>query len=702
MTQTLISPLLIELLTEELPPKALRQLGESFSTTIVERLVRDGLCQPDVTVERFASPRRLAVLVHAVRAEAAESDRVERLLPVSIALDTNGQATAPLIKKLAGMGLRLGENIALNALEQTQDGKQPQLIYRYKARGAKLAETAQAALDDALAHLPIPKVMNYQRPDGQTVRFVRPAHGLLALHGGQVLPLEVLGLKAGAMTAGHRFHCKAPIQIQDPLAYARVLRDEGFVLASFDERRACIVRSIMDQATPDCPVMPDALVDEVTSLVEWPVVLEASFEQEFLAVPQECLILTMQQNQKYFALTSPEGRLVHRFLLVSNIASGNPAMVVSGNERVLRARLADAKFFFDQDRKRPLISRLDGLSSVVYHNRIGNQRQRVDRLAHLAGLWSGRLGVDATLARRAAMLAKADLLTDMVGEFPELQGVMGTYYARHDGEAEDVAAAIEGHYHPRFSGDSLPGNPIGMCLALADKLETIVGIWGLGQIPSGDKDPFALRRHALGVTRIIIENRLDLDLDQLLADTVAAFAHVEAIRPDVAAIRSFMIDRIRSWLRDKGHGTEAIESVLCMCPGRIAELPDRLAALDRFMQQPEAQALCAANKRIGNLLKKSDGAVAMISQSLLIEPAEKRLSDALAVIVPGVEDAMASGDYAMALMALSALKEPVDAFFDDVMVLAEDPALRANRLALLASLHRSMNQIGDLSRLVAV
>lgn len=702
MTQTLISPLLIELLTEELPPKALRQLGESFSTTIVERLVRDGLCQPDVTVERFASPRRLAVLVHAVRAEAAESDRVERLLPVSIALDTNGQATAPLIKKLAGMGLRLGENIALDALEQTQDGKQPQLIYRFKARGAKLAETAQAALDDALAHLPIPKVMNYQRPDGQTVRFVRPAHGLLALHGGQVLPLEVLGLKAGAMTVGHRFHCKAPIQIQDPLAYARVLRDEGFVLASFDERRACIVRSIMDQATPDCPVMPDALVDEVTSLVEWPVVLEASFEQEFLAVPQECLILTMQQNQKYFALTSPEGRLVHRFLLVSNIASGNPAMVVSGNERVLRARLADAKFFFDQDRKRPLISRLDGLSSVVYHNRIGNQRQRVDRLAHLAGLWSGRLGVDATLARRAAMLAKADLLTDMVGEFPELQGVMGTYYARHDGEAEDVAAAIEGHYHPRFSGDSLPGNPIGMCLALADKLETIVGIWGLGQIPSGDKDPFALRRHALGVTRIIIENRLDLDLDQLLADTVAAFAHVEAIRPDVAAIRSFMIDRIRSWLRDKGHGTEAIESVLCMCPGRIAELPDRLAALDRFMQQPEAQALCAANKRIGNLLKKSDGAVAMISQSLLIEPAEKRLSDALAVIVPGVEDAMASGDYAMALMALSALKEPVDAFFDDVMVLAEDPALRANRLALLASLHRSMNQIGDLSRLVAV
>jgi len=702
MTQTLISPLLIELLTEELPPKALRQLGESFSTTIVERLVRDGLCQPDVTVERFASPRRLAVLVHAVRAEAAESDRVERLLPVSIALDTNGQATAPLIKKLAGMGLRLGENIALDALEQTQDGKQPQLIYRYKARGAKLAETAQAALDDALAHLPIPKVMNYQRPDGQTVRFVRPAHGLLALHGGQVLPLEVLGLKAGAMTAGHRFHCKAPIQIQDPLAYARVLRDEGFVLASFDERRACIVRSIMDQAAPDCPVMPDALVDEVTSLVEWPVILEGSFEQEFLAVPQECLILTMQQNQKYFALTSPAGRLIHRFLLVSNIASGNPAMVVSGNERVLRARLADAKFFFDQDRKRPLISRLDGLSSVVYHNRIGNQRQRVDRLAHLAGLWSGRLGVDATLARRAAMLAKADLLTDMVGEFPELQGVMGTYYARHDGEAEDVAAAIEGHYHPRFSGDSLPGNPIGMCLALADKLETIVGIWGLGQIPSGDKDPFALRRHALGVTRIIIENRLDLDLDQLLADTVAAFAHVEAIRPDVAAIRSFMIDRIRSWLRDKGHGTEAIESVLCMCPGRIAELPDRLAALDRFMQQPEAQALCAANKRIGNLLKKSDGAVAMISQSLLIEPAEKRLSDALAVIVPGVEDAMASGDYAMALMALSALKEPVDAFFDDVMVLAEDPALRANRLALLASLHRSMNQIGDLSRLVAV
>jgi glycyl-tRNA synthetase beta chain len=699
MTLTTSSPLLIELLTEELPPKALRQLGAAFAGAISERLIRDQLCNSDAEVIAFASPRRLAVLIPQVRNEAPEYERVEKLLPLAIALDGAGQPTAPLIKKLAGLGLRIGENITLADLEHSQEGKQPSLLYRCKARGAQLADSAQTALSAALDHLPIPKVMNYQRPDGQTVRFVRPAHGLLAMHGERVLPLTALGLQAGDSTLGHRFHSSAPIRIRSPLQYADQLKEEGHVLASFEQRRAFIRQSIESAAQPDHPVMPEALLDEVTSLVEWPVVLEGHFEQEFLAVPQECLILTMQQNQKYFALTNQSGKLINRFLLVSNIASRDPGVVVSGNERVLRARLADAKFFFDQDRRKPLLTRVDGLTSVVYHNRIGTQRERIDRIAHLATTWSGQMGVSADNARRAAMLAKADLLTDMVGEFPELQGVIGTYYARHDGEPEDVAGAIAGHYHPRFSGDTLPETPLGMLLALADKLETIVGIWGLGQAPTGDKDPFALRRHALGVIRIIIDGKLALDLDTLLADTAAAFAGIDAVRPDLPAIRSFIIDRIRGWLREKGHSPEAIDAVLCMCPGRIADIPDRLAALDIFMEQPQAQSLCAANKRIGNLLRKSDASVTDITQSLLKEAAEIRLADTIAVVAPAVAQAFAAGRYAEALNALADLKEPVDTFFDEVMVLADDPAIRANRLALLASLHRSMNQIADLSRL---
>lgn len=695
------APLLIELLTEELPPKALKRLGESFANSIVERLTKDELCNADVAVTSFASPRRLAVYIQAVRSQAPDRDRQEKLLPVSIALDAAGQPTPPLIKKLASLGISLGDQLQLSDLDRINDGKQEQLIYRFTAAGAKLEDAAQVALEEAIAKLPIPKVMTYQRANGETVKFVRPAHGLMALHGAAVLPIQVLGLNAGNTTQGHRFHCKAPITISHANDYDQTLKQNGKVIASFAERQAQIAKALQAKAAPDIAVMPDALLEEVTSLVEWPVVLQGQFEAEFLSVPQECLILTMQQNQKYFALTNQNGKLINRFLLVSNIESKDPSVVISGNERVLRARLSDAKFFFDQDRKKTLASRVDGLAAVVYHNKIGNQRQRIDRLARLAKQWAPLLGADPAHAERAAMLAKADLLTDMVGEFPELQGVIGTYYARHDQEHEEIAKAIEAHYHPRFSGDSLPVNPTGCALALADKLETLVGIWGIGLAPTGDKDPFALRRHALGVIRILIEQQVNAPFNQLLADSAACFDGIDTVKPDLAAIESFVHDRLRAWLKEKNYSIELIEAVIAQCPHQLHQIPARLDALKVFLNLPEAASLCSANKRIGNILKKSDAAHGKINTSLLSEPAEQALAQTLEKIAPIAAAAVANGQYADGLLAMAALKTPVDAFFDTVMVNAEDPALRANRLALLHELHQAMNQVGDLSRLAA-
>ncbi|MGA1664641.1 MAG: glycine--tRNA ligase subunit beta, partial [Burkholderiaceae bacterium] len=479
--------------------------------------------------------------------------------------------------------------------------------------------------------------------------------------------------------------------------------DKGFVLASFADRQTTIRQGLEQAAGADQVVMPQALLDEVTSLVEWPVVLQGSFDEAFLAVPQECLILTMQQNQKYFALTDAQGRLRNRFLVVANLASKDPSMVVSGNERVLRARLSDAKFFFDQDRKKPLIDRLSALEPVIYHNKIGSQRQRIARLEQLAKTWASAVGCEPALAARAALLAKADLVTDMVGEFPELQGVIGQYYAQHDQESPEVAQAVADHYRPRFAGDDLPAHSVGVAVALADKLETIVGIWGIGLVPTGDKDPFALRRAALGVVRILIEKNLDLPLDQLLADTQAQFAQVAAVEDHRADILAFIQDRARAYMRDQGFETAAIEAVLAECPSRLNQVPARLKALAQFMATAEAQALCAANKRIGNILKKSTEAIADqgFDQALLSEPAEQALAQALSQVGPQALTLSAKGDYANAMTGLSVLKEPVDQFFDQVMVNADDPAVRANRLALLRTLHQAMNQVADLSRLAA-
>lgn len=698
--------LLIELFTEELPPKALKTLGQVFAQTIHQALQTVGLVSADAAATPYASPRRLAVVIDAVAARAADRPQREKLLPVSVGFNAQGEPQPPLIKKLASLGLTLGENLSASSLIRQTDGKAEALFVDITIAGADIVSAAQDALTQAIAALPIPKVMRYQWPDKanenslQEVKFVRPAHRLVALHGDTVLPLTALGLKADRITEGHRFMAKGPITIARAGDYANQLLHEGFVIAHFEKRKQAMIEGLETAAQGATVVMPDALLDEVASLVEWPVVLSAGFDASFLKVPQECLILTMQQNQKYFALTDKNNTLVNRFLLVSNLASKDAAVVIQGNERVLRARLSDAQFFFTQDQKRPLAQRVDSLAQVVYHNKIGSQAQRIARITRLAQTWAKWVGADPAKAQRAAELAKADLATDMVGEFPELQGIAGQYYARHDGEDPEVCLAIEGHYHPRFAGDSLPSNAVGLAVALADKLESLVGIWGIGLVPSGDKDPFALRRAALGISRILIECRVPAPLGDLLRDTAQSFAEVPAVAPRLDEIQSFIADRVRGYLKDKGFNPEAIEGVLAQCPDRYDQLIDRLQAIEAFLGSAQAPALCAAHKRIGNILKKSEqGANSEVSAELLREPAEKSLAQALTERAPLARALVSKGSYTEAMQGLAALKEPVDAFFEQVMVNAEDPALRSNRLALLRNLFDTMNLVADLSRL---
>ena len=705
--------LLVELFVEELPPKALRKLGESFASVLADSLKAQGLAPEHAEVTPFASPRRLAVRVSDVLAKAADQPVQHKLMPVAVGLDAAGQATPALLKKLASLGLAAE---VVGALKRQPDGKAEALFLDAVKAGSALSEGLQKALDEALAKLPIPKVMTYQlekgsmagfQPGWTSVNFVRPAHGLVALHGDQVIPVEALGLQSGRETQGHRFEAKvSPVVIRDADSYATQMREEGAVIASFDERRAEIVAQLAaaaGRAGPALkPIDDEALLDEVTALVERPNVLIGRFEEAFLAVPQECLILTMKANQKYFPLLDAQGKLTNKFLVVSNIRPDDASAVIGGNERVVRPRLADAKFFFDQDRKKTLASRVPGLAKVVYHGKLGTQGERVERVRAIARAIGQQLGglALADLADEAATLAKADLLTDMVGEFPELQGIMGGYYARHEGLRDGVAIAIEDHYKPRFAGDSLPRNHTGTVLALADKLETLVGLFGIGQLPTGDKDPFALRRHALGVIRLLVEKDLPVSLPDLLDAAAAPFGDLIARPTD--ALLGFFADRLAVSLRDQGYSAQEIDAVLALHPQRLGDVPRRLAAVRAFAGLPEAASLAAANKRVGNILKKSEGVVTgEVSAALLKEPAEAALFQALQAVAPGARDAFERGDYTASLQALAALKAPVDAFFDGVMVNAEDPALRANRLSLLASLHGAMNQVADLSRLAA-
>ncbi|MCC6658957.1 MAG: glycine--tRNA ligase subunit beta [Rhodocyclaceae bacterium] len=696
--------LLVELFVEELPPKALKKLGESFAAALAASLKTHGLLDAGAGVTPYASPRRLAAYVMAVSAKAADKAVQQKLMPVSVALDAAGKATPALLKKLAALG---ADASVVPQLKRTMDGKAEALFLDTVVPGATLAEGLQAALEAALAGLPIPKVMSYQLADGwSSVNFVRPAHKLVALHGAEVVPVSVLGLAAGRETQGHRFEAANPIfSIRDADTYAQQMETEGAVIAGFAERRTEIEKQLNAAAAKENlqPIEDEALLDEVTALVERPNVLTCQFEQEFLDVPQECLILTMKANQKYFPLLDAAGRLTNKFLVVSNIRPDDPSAVIGGNERVVRPRLADAKFFFDQDRKKSLADRIPGLAKVVYHNKLDTQGARAQRVAAIASAIGMALGgeVLAQQADQAALLSKADLLTDMVGEFPELQGVMGRYYALHDGLPTEIADAIEDHYKPRFAGDELPRNQVGICVALADKLETLAGMFGIGQLPTGDKDPFALRRHALGVIRMLVEKGISLGLDRLVNAAFEAFP--KGMLGDAHAdLETFVFERFAGLLREEDYTAQEVDAVLCLRPVRLDLVPKQLAAVRAFAALPEAASLAAANKRVGNILKKVGVPVtAKVDAALLREAAEVALHAALAEVRPQADAAFERGDYAASLQSLAALRGPVDAFFDGVMVNAEDAALRTNRLGLLATLHAAMNRVADLSRLSA-
>ncbi|ATH13504.1 glycine--tRNA ligase subunit beta [Delftia acidovorans] len=699
------SNLLVELFVEELPPKALQKLGDAFAGVLFEQLKAQGLlASSEARLTAYASPRRLAAHITEVLPQAEDKAVSQKLMPVSVGLDADGKPTPALIKKLAALGA--GEE-AVASLTRQGEGKAEALFHASTVRGVMLADGVQKALDEAIAKLPIPKVMRYQLADGwSSVHFVRPAHGLVVLHGTEVLiGVKALGLTAGTATHGHRFEAAVdPVVIRSADDYAAQLREEGAVIASFAERRAEIARQLQAAAERVGggvrPIEDEALLDEVTALVERPNVLVCEFEKEFLDVPQECLILTMKANQKYFPLLDAAGKLTHQFLVVSNISPQDASAVIGGNERVVRPRLADAKFFFDQDRKKTLASRVDGLGKVVYHNKLGTQGERVERVRSIAKSIARQLG-DTGLAQQAdlaAQLAKTDLVTDMVGEFPELQGTMGRYYALNDGLDVAVADAIEDHYKPRFAGDELPRGNAGVVVALADKLETLVGMFGIGNLPTGDRDPFALRRHALGVIRMLVEKDLALDLETLLVSVLPAFGDkIEDATPQLA---DFIYDRLAGNLREQGFSAQEVDSVLALRPQRLSDVQKRLEAVRSFGELPEAPALAAANKRVGNILKKADQAVqAQVNAAVLAEVAEKDLYAALQSVAPKAQQQFAAGDYTASLQTLAALRAPVDAFFEHVMVNAEDPALKANRLGLLATLHEAMNRVADLSRL---
>jgi len=703
MSETLV----VELFTEELPPKALKRLGEAFAAGIEAGLRERGFLDPESVATSYATPRRLAVSVTYVRPVAPDAEVIAKLMPVRAARDASG-ITEAFRKKMAGLGR---PHLAAASLDATDgpdrvyiasDGKADYVYLRSLAKGQALVCGLDESLADAIEQLPIPKLMSYQRPNGSTVKFARPAHRLLALHGANIVPVSALDLDAGRITGGHRFQSRGDLTIATAEAWEPTLAAEGKVVASFGERRARIVAELEVAAAGAKVIMPDDLVDEVTALVEWPKVYTGGFDPAFLEVPQECLILTMQRNQRYFALAGPDGRLQNRFLLVSNVEPHDPGEIIRGNERVLRARLADAKFFFEQDRKKTLASRVDKLGGVRYHNKLGTMAERADRLRSLSSRIATMLGADPALADRAAMLAKADLLTDMVGEFPELQGVMGRYYAEHDGEPPAVAAAIEQHYWPRFAGDALPADAVAQSVALGDKLLAMAEMFGIGNAPTGDKDPFGLRRAAVGVLRILMEKQLPLSLPKLVKLAFEAAKAVPGIDHRPEDVETFLLERLRAYLREQGYSANQVDALLSLRPSRIDLVPPQMEAIRTFAALPEAEALAAANKRIGNILRKNESEVApSVDRALLVDGAERELYAAVQELLPVVRDHVESGDYTSALRSLASARTCVDRFFDDVLVMADDGALRANRLALLRGLSEAMNQVADISKLAS-
>lgn len=739
--------LLVELFTEELPPKALKRLGEAFAGGLVEGLKSSGLLDATSKSKAFATPRRLAVYISSVLPKGYDRPVEQKLMPVAVARKEDGGWSDALRKKLAGLGREqladapLNSKVGTDSLAIKPDGKAESVYLRTVAVGQSLEQALSKAIEDTIAKLPIPKVMSYQLDDGATtVRFVRPAHGLVALHGDKVLGVAALGLTAGRITHGHRFQGTKDISLDRADEYEARLENEGHVIADFDKRRSEVAKQLSEKAEalksslgPDADYTP--LLDEVTALVEYPTVYIGEFEPGFLTVPQECLILTMRQNQKYFPLFDANGKLTNNFLIVSNMRLANSKNIVEGNQRVVRPRLADARFFFETDKKTKLADRIGKLAKITYHNKIGNQLERVERIRVLAREIADKTHANATHADRAALLAKADLVTAMVGEFPELQGIMGRYYALADGESPDVAEAIEQHYWPRFSGDMVPTSDINACVALADKLVSLVGIFGIGEPPTGEKDPFALRRSALGLLRILVEGNVAVDLRRLIERTAELFADPSIsdssvtflrqewdekvkiqvglqsfgyvstginISPEIQlAVFEFILERLRGYLRDKGYAANEIEAVLASSPSRIDQVMPRIEAVRTFAALPEAESLAGANKRIRNILRKSETVIGLADSALMTEEAERELYREVVEARKIVEVKYETRQYTDSLCALARLRPPVDRFFDDVLVNADDPRVRNNRLRLLSELDLLMNKVADISKLAA-
>jgi glycyl-tRNA synthetase beta chain len=690
--------LLVELLSEELPPKALTHLGLAFARGVKAGLAEAGFAarDPEELTPVLATPRRLAVLVPGVLSVQPERS-VERKGPYVVqGLDAQGKPAQALL------GFARSCGVAVNALERSSDAKGEFFVFRATKRGEPLESHLPRIVTKALSELPTPKVMRWGERDAQ---FVRPAHGLVMMLGKRVVPGEVLGLSSTNRTLGHRFMSEGPIEIPSADAYRDHMTREGHVIVDFNQRRDRIsqeLHTVAGKYGATLVAPHDALLEEVTALVEYPAIYQGVFDSAFLQVPQECLILSMQQHQKYFPLLDRStGKLLSRFLIISNLEVPDPGNIVRGNERVLRARLSDAKFFYDQDRKIKLADRVERLASVVYHNKLGSQLERVQRIQKLASAAAEKLGTDMKKTERAAWLSKADLQTDMVGEFPELQGTMGRYYALHDKEDELVARAIEEHYLPRVAGDKLPEDNIGCAVALADKLDTLVGIYGVGLAPTGDKDPYGLRRQALGVLRILSEKSLPLDLVELLNLAKLNFATGVLHDSVTVDLHSFMLERLRGYLRERGFAQDEIEAVVSQYPTRIDQVVPRLEAVRIFRAMQEAESLVSANKRIRNILKKTTVTQDKPDPTVFSEEAERNLYDTTSQLSGTISALWESKDYTEALRQLAKVRKEVDTFFDQVMVMTDEPLIRNNRLALLSQLERLLNQVADISKLAS-
>lgn len=679
---------LVEIGTEELPPKALKTLATSFADNVEAELNQAGLTFDKI--EWFAAPRRLAVKVLNLATQQPSKEIEKRGPAVSAAFDAEGKPTK------AAEGWARGCGITVEQAERIATDKGEWLVHRAKIEGQPTKNLLNGIVANALAKLPIPKPMRWA---DKTVQFIRPVHTVTMLLGDELIEGEILGVASARTIRGHRFLGEKEFEIQHADQYPQLLRDKGSVVADFNERKAEILAKSQAKATALGGVadIEESLLEEVTSLVEYPNVLAAKFEERFLAVPAEALVYTMKGDQKYFPIYDKEGKLLPHFIFVSNINPEDPTAIIEGNEKVVRPRLTDAEFFFKTDLKQKLVDRLPRLETVLFQQQLGTLKDKTDRIEQLAGEIAKQIGADEAKAKRAGLLSKCDLMTNMVFEFTDTQGVMGMHYARHDGEDEEVAVALNEQYMPRFAGDELPKSLVASAVALADKFDTLTGIFGIGQAPKGSADPFALRRAALGALRIIVEKNLPLDLEDLVKKSAALFGDKLTNSNVVADVVDFMLGRFRAWYQDEGIAVDVIQAVLARRPTRPADFDARVRAVSHFRTLDSAEALAAANKRVSNILAKADAAIGEINLTACVEPAEKALAEAVLALRTEVQPLIAKGDYTAVLDKLANLRVPVDSFFDNVMVNAEDPALRQNRLAILNTLQDLFLQVADIS-----